>query len=89
MSARSDKMRQRLIEALHPDSMEIRDDSQQHSGHGGYDPEGSHFSVTIVAQAFRDKDTLTRHRMVYDALGEMMHNEIHALRISARSPDEF
>ena len=89
MSARSEKIRQRLTDALQPESLELTDDSQQHAGHGGYDAEGSHFSVTIVSAAFTDKDTLSRHRLVYDALGEMMHNEIHALSISAYSPDEI
>ncbi len=89
MSARTDKIQQRLSDALQPASLEISDDSQQHAGHGGFDAEGSHFSVTVVSAAFTDKDTLSRHRMVYDALGDMMHNEIHALSISAYSPDEI
>ena len=78
-----------LTEALQPQSLEVADDSAQHAGHGGYDAEGSHFSVTIVAAAFAGKDTLSRHRMVYDALGNMMRDEIHALSINAHTPDEI
>lgn len=89
MSARAERIRALLTEALQPQSLEVADDSAQHAGHGGYDTEGSHFSVTIVSTAFAGKDTLSRHRMVYDALGDMMRDEIHALSINAHAPDEI
>jgi BolA protein len=89
MTARIEKMRQRLTEALTPASLEIADDSAQHQGHGGYDAEGSHFSIAIVSPLFQGKNTVERHRLVYAALGDMMQREIHALRISARSTDEL
>lgn len=89
MSTRAERIKQLLTDALHPESIEVADDSQQHAGHGGYDAEGSHFSVTIVSSRFANEDKLSRHRMVYAALGDMMHQEIHALSISALSPDEI
>lgn len=89
MSARAEKIERLLTAALEPDSIEVVDDSHQHAGHGGYDAEGSHFSVTIVSRAFAGDDTLSRHRKVYAALGDMMQKEIHALSISALSPDEI
>ena len=81
-------MRQRLA-ALEPISLEVLDESEKHRGHAGWKPSGNtHWSVTIVAEAFRGKSTVARHRMVYQALGELMDNPIHALTIAARAPDE-
>jgi len=45
--------------------------------------------VQIVSDAFQDKSLIQRHRLVYDAAGDMMHTEIHALSIQARNPDEI
>jgi BolA protein len=89
VSSRAEKIEQLLIDALQPESIDVVDDSHQHAGHGGYDAEGSHFSVTIVSSRFSGEDTLSRHRMIYAALGDMMHQEIHALSISAHAPDEI
>ncbi|KPK10899.1 MAG: hypothetical protein AMJ68_07735 [Acidithiobacillales bacterium SG8_45] len=89
MSARAEKIEQLLTEALQPQSIDVVDDSHQHAGHGGYDAEGSHFSVTIVSSRFSGEDTLSRHRMIYAALSDMMQREIHALSISAHTPDEI
>lgn len=89
MSARAEKIEKLLTEALQPQSIEVVDDSHQHAGHGGYDAEGSHFSVAIVSSRFSGEDTLSRHRMIYAALGDMMQQEIHALSISAHTPDEI
>ena len=81
-------MRQRLA-ALEPISLELLDESAKHLGHAGWKPGGNtHWRLSIVAEAFRGKPTLARHRMVYKALGELMDDPIHALAISARAPDE-
>lgn len=81
-------MRQRLA-ALAPVSLELLDESAKHQGHAGWRPGGNtHWRLTIVAEAFRGKPTLARHRMVYQALGELMDHPIHALAITARAPDE-
>jgi BolA protein len=45
-------------------------------------------SVTIVSAAFTGLGLLQRHRLVYDALGDTMRREIHALSIRALSPEE-
>ncbi|MSQ69764.1 MAG: BolA family transcriptional regulator [Betaproteobacteria bacterium] len=68
--------------------MELFDESGSHIGHAGYREGGSHFRVEIVARGFEGKSTVARHRMIYQALGPLMHDEIHALAISARTPDE-
>ncbi|MCS6797359.1 MAG: BolA family transcriptional regulator [Myxococcota bacterium] len=49
---------------------------------------GDHFRATVVAAAFRGKSRLERHRMVYDALGELMRGPVHALALETRAPDE-
>jgi BolA protein len=79
----------RLTAALAPvTSITVRDDSAQHAGHAGASA-GGHFSVTIVAVAFAGKPRVARHRLVYDALADAMQRGIHALAITAYTPEEF
>ncbi len=79
-------LRQRL-QSLAPSQLDIVDDSHRHAGHAGA-LEGGHYDVTIVAPAFSGKSTMARHRLVYDAAGDLMRKGIHALSICARAPDE-
>ena len=81
-------IRERLIKNLSPVKLDIIDDSHHHAGHPGAAAGGGHFSVSIVSEQFRDKSMLERHRMVYQAVSELMPAEIHALSIKASSPDE-
>jgi BolA protein len=77
------------LAALQPASMELRDESDQHIGHAGARPSGgSHWQLTIVSEAFRGKSAVARHRMVYEALGDLMERDIHALRIEALAPEQ-
>jgi BolA protein len=88
MHAVEKAMRERLG-ALHPLSMELRDESGQHAGHAGSRPSGgSHWQLTIVSEAFRGQSAVARHRMVYEALGDLMKRDIHALRIEALAPEQ-
>ena len=83
------EMRRRLDAALQPTLLQLVDDSEQHRGHGGYNPAGeSHFSLTIESSAFAGKSRVERQRLVYQALGELMHERVHALAIKARAPGE-
>ncbi len=82
------KLRERLQQNLQPAALEIIDESARHAGHAGAAGGGGHFIVNIVAVAFRGKSPLQRHRLVYDAVGDMMQQEIHALSINARTPEE-
>ncbi len=78
----------RLGAALAPVvSIDVRDDSAQHAGHAGASA-GGHSSVTIVAAGFAGKPRVARHRMVYDALADAMQRGIHALAITAYTPEE-
>ncbi|HTD11626.1 MAG TPA: BolA family protein [Steroidobacteraceae bacterium] len=81
------QMRAALEQALTPRSLEIIDDSARHAGHAGARA-GGHFRVTLVADAFRGRSPLERHRLVYDAVAPLMQDGVHALNIVARTPDE-
>ncbi len=82
------RIRERLA-ALDPVTLDLVDESAQHAGHSGERPGGqTHWRLTIVSARFAGQPTVARHRMVYQALGELMQNPIHALAISARSPEE-
>jgi BolA protein len=81
-------IRERLA-ALDPVQLDLIDESSQHAGHTGYRPGGNtHWRLTIVSPRFAGQSTVARHRMVYQALGELMQNPIHALAITARAPEE-
>jgi len=82
-----DTMRERL-DTLAPQSIEIIDDSALHAGHAGSRSGGGHFRLTIVSPRFAGCATMQRHRLVYDALGALLKTEIHALSITAKTPDE-
>lgn len=83
-----DAIRGRLA-ALDPQSLDLLDESGLHIGHEGAKAGGSHFRLTIISPRFAGRDTLTRHRMIYAALGPLMQREIHALAIQALAPDEL
>jgi BolA protein len=83
------EMLARLNATLSPTHIELVDDSEQHRGHGGYNPSGeSHFSLAIESPAFAGKNRVQRQRLVYAALGELMRERVHALSIKARAPGE-
>jgi BolA family transcriptional regulator, general stress-responsive regulator len=84
----SARIRERLA-ALEPRSVELLDESERHVGHAGAAAGGSHFRLVIVSPRFSGRDKLSRHRMVFDALGPLMRSEIHALAIQALAPDEL
>ena len=81
------QLRGALERALNPRSLEIVDDSARHAGHAGAQG-GGHYRVTLVAEAFRGRSQLERHRLVYAAVAPLMSGSVHALNIIARTPDE-
>jgi BolA protein len=85
---RINELRVRLTQHLHPIDLEIIDESAKHAGHAGAASGGGHFIVQITSAAFRDKSLIQRHRLVYNAIGDMMQRDIHALSIDARTPEE-
>ena len=88
MSERMDRIREVLTAAFDPVSLELIDDSSKHAGHTGNKDGGGHYQVVIVSALFSGKSPIQRHRMVYDAMGDIMKNEIHALSIKAFTPEQ-
>ena len=82
-----DTLRSRMA-ALEPSRLDIIDESHLHAGHAGARDGGGHFRMTIVSPRFAGKRTMERHRLVYDAAGDLMKRQIHALSITAKAPDE-
>jgi BolA protein len=81
-----DQMQERLAE-LSPTDIEIIDDSAKHAGHAGARSGGGHYRLRIVSSRFAGLRIMQRHRLVYDVLGPLMKQEIHALSIDAQTPD--
>jgi BolA protein len=79
------RIRERLA-VLQPQTIALVDEDHLHIGHGAT---GAHWQLTIVSEAFRGKAPLARHRMVYEALGDLMKRDIHALKIEAFAPEQF
>ena len=82
------EIKERLA-ALEPLELELTDESESHRGHAGYrDGGGTHWRLAIVSPRFAGQSVVARHRMVYQALGNLMQNPIHAIAITARAPEE-
>ena len=79
-------IRSRLETAFDPDHLELVDESHRHRGHAGAADGRGHFRVRIVSSRFRHIRPLQRQRMVFEALGDLMQTDIHALSISAQPP---
>lgn len=82
-----EEMRARL-DALSPASVMLEDESALHAGHAGAIGGGGHYRLHIVSNAFTGHNTVSRHRMIYNTLGEMMNKSIHALAIRAQTAEE-
>ena len=83
-----DKIRAKLA-SLEPTALELTDDSAKHAGHAGAASGGGHFQLFIVSEQFAGLGLLARHRLIYDALGPMMRQDIHALAIVAKTQTEL
>jgi BolA family transcriptional regulator, general stress-responsive regulator len=85
----ADEMLRLLNSALSPTRISLVDDSEQHRGHGGHNPAGeSHFSLAIESPDFTGKSRIERQRLIYEALGDLMKERVHALSIRATAPGE-
>jgi len=85
---RAERLEARLRAQFAPTELEIVDDSHRHAGHAGAADGRGHFSVSVVSERFRGLPTVRRHRLVYEAVGDMMTTDIHALSIQAFAPGE-
>ncbi len=84
---RVDRIRAYLQAEFAPDELEVKDDSHLHEGHAGAKEGKGHFRVRIVSDRFSNTRPIDRHRMVFQALGDMMDTDIHALSVAASAPD--
>jgi BolA protein len=82
------EMKVRLA-VLDPQHLEILDESALHAGHAGAKSGGGHFQLTLMSPAFTGQSGVARHRLVYQALGDLMGGKIHALSITALAPEEL
>ena len=85
-SERIPRIKEKLLSGLDAERVDVIDESHKHAGHAGAKTGMGHFEVHIVAAAFTGKSLLERHRMVYEVLGDMIQNDIHALSIKASTP---
>lgn len=78
-----------LQNALSPTYCQLIDDSQAHAGHPGAQSGKMHIKLTIASEQLDNLDMITQHRLIYEALGQMMHDDIHALSIQIRPTEQI
>jgi BolA protein len=87
--SRIDELRNRITSALGADIVELQDDSAKHRGHAGARGGAGHYSVVVVSGRFAGMGRVDRHRAVYDAVGDMIPTQVHALAVRAYTPEEW
>lgn len=88
MSTRIEQIRSRLDATFSPLQCQLNDESALHAGHAGAASGGGHYRLHMVSALFEGKNRVSRHRLVYDCLLDMMHTDIHAIAITALAPSE-
>ena len=82
-------IREKLAQAFAPEALEVVNESHNHAGHAGSPGGGeSHYAIKVVSSSFTGKSRVERHRMVNSVLAEELAGKIHALAITALSPEE-
>jgi len=82
-----DRMRERLS-VLDPLEISIADESSLHAGHPGAASGGGHYNLRMISPRFAGKSRVERHRLVYDAVADLMQREVHALAMVLLAPGE-
>ena len=83
-----DTIARRLEARFAPHRLEVVDESAAHAGHAGAAAGGGHFRALVVSDAFEGVPRVERHRLVYDALRDLMPQRIHALALRTLTPSE-
>ncbi|MBY0378488.1 MAG: BolA family transcriptional regulator [Gammaproteobacteria bacterium] len=78
------EIKKRLIAALQPSSLEVLDDSAAHVGHLAADSEQGHFTIIISSAHFVTLSLVECHKLVYQALGDLLPRKIHAVKIKIK-----
>lgn len=81
-----DEIKNRL-QVLSPAALDLIDESALHAGHQG-NGGGGHYKLNITSSHFCGKSPIMRHRLVYQALADLIPHKIHALSIHATATDE-
>ena len=50
--------------------------------------DGDHYAAHVVSSAFKGKNRVQQHQMVYQALKGRMGNELHALALQTSTPED-
>jgi BolA protein len=87
-TSRSDQIRGRLNAVFAPVELQVIDESHLHAGHAGARSGKGHFRVLITTAHFKGLSRIDRHRLVYEALGDLMESDIHALTLVAGAPED-
>lgn len=82
------KIDQLLREGLHPEQLQVHDDSAKHVGHPGAGGRG-HYRVQIVSMRFAGLTSVQRHRLVNQILAPLWETDLHAVSITAQTSDEL
>ena len=85
----TERIEQLLRERLRPTHVELVDESARHAGHAGASSGGGHYRLLVVADVFAGRPLVARHRLVYEALGELVGGAIHALSMRTLTPEEW
>lgn len=88
MSSRMERIKVKLYETFAPDVCLLEDESSLHAGHAGAAAGGGHYRLRIISSRFEGLSRVSRHRLVYDCLNDMMRADIHALAITAVAPSD-
>jgi BolA protein len=82
-------IRSTLEHVLDAEHVEIEDDSALHAGHLGAQGGGGHYRVLVVSPRFEGLSRVAAQRLVYQALGDLMASEIHALEMRTLTPNQW
>ncbi|MBW4092127.1 MAG: BolA family transcriptional regulator [Proteobacteria bacterium] len=89
MQTRAQRLEAALRHSLAPERVAVTDDSAHHAGHAGAQPGGeTHYSVLVVADAFRGVSRVERSRQVHTLLAAEFASGLHALALTLRTPEE-
>lgn len=86
------RIREKLTEAFAPDRLVVENDSHKHAHHramqGAANTGETHFTITIISDAFAGRSRIDRHRLVHSVLAEELAGPVHALAVKAATPSE-
>ncbi|KAG2150517.1 bola-like protein-domain-containing protein [Suillus clintonianus] len=86
-------MREKLTTLLQPSKLIITNESQLHRHHAAMRSQGggngeTHFAVQVISDAFKGKNTVQRHRLIYSTLSEEFSQGLHALSLNTKTSEE-